>query len=88
MVSPSGQPVNSLIMMAVPETPPGAIFEGAKKRLRLTASRSPPMVRSRQSRSADCRSRRQISALAFCLIECALAPFESAGLMETQSSRV
>ena len=45
MVSPMGQPVRWLRMMAVPETPPGAIWAGAKKRFMLTAISSEPTVR-------------------------------------------
>jgi hypothetical protein len=44
IVNPGNHPVNSLIMMAAPDTPPGAMLKGARKRSKLTASIIEPMV--------------------------------------------
>jgi hypothetical protein len=47
MVNPGSQPVNSYRIMAIPETPPGAILNGAKKMSKLIARIIEPPV-SRQ----------------------------------------
>jgi hypothetical protein len=47
MVNPKSQPVNLCRIMAIPEIPPGAILNGAKKMSKLIARIIEPMV-SRQ----------------------------------------
>src|SRR3972149_1418180 len=48
ITQPIGQPKTTLRMTAVPETPPGAILDGARKTVRPTTnSRAPPAIRQR-----------------------------------------
>jgi len=44
-----GHPVNSWIMIAVPETPPGAMLNGARKMSKLTARITEPIVNKKYS---------------------------------------
>ena len=47
IVIPGSHPVNRLIIIAAPETPPGAILNGAKKISKLMARIIEPVVNRR-----------------------------------------
>ena len=57
IVTPLGQPVNSWIMMADPEVPPGAMLNGARNRSKLTARIVEPTVNKKYSGNILPRSR-------------------------------
>lgn len=49
IVKPLGHPVNSWMMIDDPETPPGAMLNGARNRSKLTARITAPMVNKEYS---------------------------------------
>jgi hypothetical protein len=57
IVKPLGHPVNSWIMIAPPETPPGAMLNGARKMSKLTARIAAPNVNKKYSVNILLRSR-------------------------------
>lgn len=57
IVEPLGQPVNSRVMIADSETPPGAMLNGARNRSKLAARITEPIVNKKYSGNILLRSR-------------------------------
>ena len=74
IINPIGHAVNLLMMMAAPETPPGAISHGAKNKFTLTAEIKLPAVSRKKPRTVEGQSNSFVSDAIFFFMFCFVAP--------------